>query len=103
MRFAVLSQPIGQRLYAPLLGLCDLSSHLLNHPFELRRELFDLLRAGILARQEDVFIEWHADAFPLSSCSPGAKPFQPLFLGKAPMLAGGEPGPTTRLAVPPKG
>src|SRR5262249_34842881 len=75
MRLPVLAQPIGQGLYAPLLRLCDLASRLLNHAFELRRELFDLLRARVLARQEYVFIERHADAFPRDRpCLPAQSP-----------------------------
>ena len=75
MRLAVLSQPIGKGLQAPLLRLSDLASYLLDHSFELRRELFDLLRAGVLARQEDVFVERHVDVFPFYALS-GAKPLR---------------------------
>src|SRR4029079_8489113 len=64
MRLAVLPQTIGEGLHAPLLGLDDLASHLLENAGELGGKFFDLLGAGILARQEDVFIEGHRYAFP---------------------------------------
>ena len=64
MRLSILVQPIRERFETPLLGFCDLPSHLLDHAFELSREFLDLLRAGVLSRQEDVFIERHGNAFP---------------------------------------
>jgi hypothetical protein len=64
MRLAVLAQPVGQGLYAPLLRLYDLTARLLDDAFELQRKLLDLLRARVLARQEYVLVVRHADAFP---------------------------------------
>src|SRR5271166_426142 len=101
MRLAILPQPIREGFCAPLLGLCDLASHLLDYPFELSRELLDLLRAGVLPRQEDVFIERHGNAFPWSSCSPSAKPFEPVFSGKARKLGRREQGTPNQLVLQP--
>src|SRR5262249_14490194 len=67
MGLAVLAQAVGQRLDAPLLGLGDLAAHLLDDAFELRGQFLDLLRARVWARQENLFVERHADAFPLSA------------------------------------
>ncbi len=71
MRLAVLAQPIGEGLDAPLLELGDLAAHLLDDALELGGQFFDLLRADVLARQEDVFVERHGMPFPGSD---GARP-----------------------------
>src|SRR5262249_37759233 len=75
MRFAVLAQPIGQGFHAPLFGLGDLAAHLLDDGFELGGQVFDLLRARVLARDKDVFIERHGCLSSLGA-PPGAKPFE---------------------------
>src|SRR5262249_51706942 len=77
MRLAVLAQTIGEGLHAPLLGLGDLAPHLFDDGLELGGQFLDLLRAGVLAREEDVFVEWHPMPFPCSLLHPGAKPFEP--------------------------
>ena len=56
MRLAILAQAIGERLHAPLFDLGDLAAHLFDDALELGGQFFDLLRAGVLARQEDVFV-----------------------------------------------
>src|SRR5262249_50582081 len=66
MRLAVLAQTVGEGLHAPLLGLGDLATHLFDDGLELGGQCFDLLRAGVLAREEDVFVEWHPMPFPCS-------------------------------------
>src|SRR5206468_5613214 len=53
VRLAVLAQPIGQRLDAPLFELGDLAAHLLDDALEVGGQLLDLLRARVLAREED--------------------------------------------------
>src|SRR5882724_1362333 len=69
MGLAVLAQPVGERLHAPLLELGDLAAILLDHAFELVGQFLGLLRAQVLARKHDVFIERHAKAFPGCSSS----------------------------------
>src|SRR5215510_913096 len=66
MGLAVLTQTVGEGLHAPLLGLGDLATHLFDDGLELGGQFFDLLRAGVLAREEDVFVEWHPMPFPCS-------------------------------------
>src|SRR5262249_22596423 len=100
----ILAQTIGQGLHAPLLGLGDLAPHLLDDGFELGGQFFDLLRTGVLARQEDVFVEGHADAFPLVSCSsPARSPSSPFGKRSKAQKAGardaGPRGPAARLAA----
>src|SRR6516162_5744304 len=77
MRLAVLAQTVGEGLHAPLLGLGELAAHLLDDGLELGGQFFNLLRAGVLAREEDVFVERHPMPFPCSLLQPGAKPFEP--------------------------
>ncbi len=73
VRLAVLAQPIGEGLDAPLLELGDLAAHLLDDALEMVGQFFDLLRADVLARHEDVFIEGHGMPFPGSNGTrPGA-------------------------------
>ena len=98
MRLAVLPQTIGEGLHAPLLGLDDLASHLLENAGELGGKLFDLLRAGILARQEDVFIEGHRYAFPCVML-PRREALRTLS-GKARMLRRREHGTPDHQALP---
>ena len=76
MRFAVFAQTVGEGFYAPLFGLGDLASHLLDDGFELGGQLFDLLRARVLARDEDVFVERHRCLSLVWRSFPGAKPFE---------------------------
>ena len=66
VRLAVLAQPVGERLDAPLLGLGDLAAHLLDDADELGGQFLDLLRADVLARKEDVFVERHEMPFPFA-------------------------------------
>src|SRR4051812_32641821 len=65
MRLAVLAQPVGEGLDPPLLDFGDLAAHLLDHAFELGGQFLDLLRADVLAREHDVFVKRHANAFPM--------------------------------------
>ena len=59
VRLAVLADAVGEGLHPPIFGLGDLPAHLLDDAFVLRGERFDLLRAGVLAREVDVFVERH--------------------------------------------
>src|SRR5262249_20048239 len=84
VRLAVLAQPVGERLDAPLLELGDLAAHLLDDALEMGGQLLDLLRARVLAREEDVLIEGHGMPFPLL-CPPRRVALRTLS-GKARML-----------------
>src|SRR5256885_8389856 len=68
MRFAVLANAIRQGLDAPVLALRYLAAHLLEDGLVLVGQFVDLLRAEILARKEDVFVQRHGLSF-LSSRS----------------------------------
>src|SRR5262249_24209985 len=81
MRLAVLTQTVGEGLNAPLLGLGDLAPHLFDDGLELGGQFFDLLRAGVLAREEDVFVEWHPMPFPCSLLHPARSPSSPFGKG----------------------
>ena len=100
MRLAVLAQTIGEGLDAPLLGLGDLAPHLLENALELGGKVFDLLRAGILARQEDVFVEGHRYAFPCVMLLPAQSPSSLFGKGSKARKAGtrdaGPSGPAAR-------
>src|SRR5262249_8514126 len=103
MGLAVLAQAVGQRLDAPLLGLGDLAAHLLDDAFELRGQFLDLLSARVLARQENVFVERHADAFPFSHAPPARSPSSPFGKGSKAQKAGTRDarpiGPCRRVAA----
>jgi hypothetical protein len=47
----------------------------------LRGQILGLLRADVLAREIDVFVQWHGVPFLKFRPPPGAKPFEPF--GKA--------------------
>ena len=57
---AVLANPVGEGLDAPIFGLGDLSAHLFDDVFVLRGHFVNLLRRDVLARHVDVFIQRHA-------------------------------------------
>src|SRR5262245_64986333 len=88
MRLAVLTQTVGEGLNAPLLGLGDLAPHLFDDGLELGGQFFDLLRAGVLAREEDVFVEWHPMPFPCSLLHPARSPSSPFGKGSNAQKAG---------------
>src|SRR6516164_7187791 len=99
MRLAVLTQTVGEGLHAPLLGLGDLAPHLFDDGLELGGQFFDLLGAGVLAREEDVFVEWHSMPFPCSLLHPARSPSSPFGKGSNAQKAGtGDAGPS---ALPP--
>ena len=64
VRFAVLANAIGEGLQAPIFVLGDLATHLPDHSGQLRGQFLDLLRAQVLAREVDVFIQRHEMPFP---------------------------------------
>src|SRR6202048_526847 len=80
MRLAIFAHTIGEGLHAPLLHLRDLASHLFDDALELTRELFNLLRAGVLARQKHMFIKRHANVLSLRPTLSSAQ--SPSSLGK---------------------
>ena len=82
-----------------MLGLGDLAAHLLDDALELGGQFLDLLRADVLARKEDVFVERHADAFPCVVARPGAKPFEP-FRERLESSEGGNTGRRAMQALP---
>ena len=102
MRLAGLAQTVGEGLHAPLLGLDDLASHLLENARELGGQVFDLLRARILARQEDVFVEGHRYAFPCVMLLPAQSPSSPFGKGSNAQKAGtrdaGPSGPAAQVS-----
>src|SRR5262249_41059396 len=97
--FAVLANAERKRLDAPVFGVGDeLAAEAFDDALEAGRHLLDLLRAQVLARQIDVFIQWHANASPLLARS-GAKPLVPFGKGskvlrKAGTRDAGPCGPT---------
>src|SRR5262252_3095430 len=99
MCLAVLTQTVGEGLHAPLLGLGDLAPHLLDDGLELGGQFFDLLRAGVLAREEDVFVERHRMPFPCSLLHPARSPSSHFGKGSSAQKAGTrDAGPS---ALPP--
>ncbi len=64
MRFAVLANAICEGLQPPIFVLCDLTTHLPDDSGQLRGQFLDLLRAQVLARKVDVFIQRHEMPFP---------------------------------------
>ena len=66
MRFAVFPDPIGEGLHAPVFILRDLAAQLSDHSGQLRGQFLDLLRAQILAREVDVFVQRHEMPFPVN-------------------------------------
>src|SRR5205085_3754115 len=66
VRLAVLTDAERERLDAPVFRVADkLAAEALDDALEVRRHLLDLLRAQILARQIDVFVQWHGMPFPV--------------------------------------
>src|SRR6202167_6831783 len=63
MCFAVLAEPVGERFYAPIFGLFDRSAEPFDDALQLRGQFLDLLRAGVLARKIDVFVQRHECPF----------------------------------------
>src|SRR5262249_46281539 len=77
----------------------DLAPHLFDDGLELGGQFFDLLRAGVLAREEDVFVEWHPMPFPCSLLHPARSPSSPFGKGSNAQKAGTrDAGPS---ALPP--
>jgi hypothetical protein len=59
VRFAVLVHAVGEGLHAPVFGLGHRAALLRDDGGQLRGQFFNLLRAQILAREVDVFVQWH--------------------------------------------
>src|SRR5687767_15928141 len=74
MGLAVLSDAIGERLHAPVLGLGDLAAHPFDDVFVLIGEFIHLLRAKILARKEYVLVKRHAVPFLFQCNAPAPSP-----------------------------
>src|SRR5581483_8715776 len=70
MRLAVLAQAVGERFDAPRFSLGDGAAEALDDALELRGQFLDLLRAGVLARKIDVFVERHGCPFLKSHSAP---------------------------------
>ena len=64
MRLAVLADAVGEGLQAPILVLGDLAAQLPDDPGQLRGQFLNLLRAQVLARKVDVFVQRHEMPFP---------------------------------------
>src|SRR5205085_3221245 len=63
---AVLADAERERLDAPVFRVADeLAAEALDDALEAGRHLLDLLRAQVLARQIDVFVQWHGMPFPV--------------------------------------
>src|SRR4051812_33734922 len=75
VRLAVLADAERKRLDAPVFRIADeLATEAFDDALECGRHLLDLLRAQILARQIDVFVQWHGNAFPLCVARPAPSP-----------------------------
>src|ERR1700691_507140 len=88
MSFAVLTQPVGERFYAPIFGLFDRTTETFDDALQLCGQFLDLLRRGVLARKIDVFIERHSCPFLNCHARPGAKPLEPFGKGSNALKAG---------------
>src|SRR5947209_11506377 len=81
VRLAVLADAEGEGLDAPIFGVADeLAAEAFDDAFEVGRHLLHLLCAEVLARQIDVFVQWHGMPFPCYRSS-GAKPLVPFGKG----------------------
>ena len=76
VRLAALLDFIGQGLKAPVLALGDLAATFFDEAGVFLGECLDLSVRDVLARQEDMLIEWHA--FSLSFGCPSAPAQSPL-------------------------
>jgi hypothetical protein len=98
MGLTVLSQAIGEGLYAPIFGFGDRSAEPFNDALQLRSQFLHLLRAGVLARKIDVFVERHDALSSIAKLAVGAKPLEPFGKGSNALKAGtpdaGPKGPT---------
>src|SRR4051794_31341383 len=78
MRLAVLLDTERERLDAPIFRRVDqFAAEAFDHRLIGVGHFLDLLRAQVLARQIDVFIQRHAYAFPLSVARPAPSPSCP--------------------------
>ena len=80
VRLAVLPDAVGEGLQPPIFVFGDLATHLSNDTGQLGGQFFDLLRAQVLARKVDVFVQRHeclSLLFKSSVLDPGAKPLEP--------------------------
>ena len=59
VRLAVLANAIGEGLQTPVFILRHFATHLPDDSGQLRGQFLDLLRAQILAREIDVFVQRH--------------------------------------------
>src|SRR5690348_7650520 len=87
VRLAVLADAVGEGLQPPVLVLGDLAAEAADDVGELLGQVLDLLRAQVLARQIDVFVEGHEMPFlGLSPMSSTLAPSPSSPSGKARML-----------------
>jgi hypothetical protein len=101
MRFAIFADAVGQGLQAPIFVFCYFAAHLPDDAGQLGGQFLDLLRAQVLARKVDVFVQRHkclSLLFKSSVLDPGAKPLEPSGKGsnalKAEAQDAGPIGPT---------
>ena len=59
VRLAVLADSVGEGLQSPVLVFGDLATHLPDDAGQLGGQFLDLLRAQVLARKVDVFVQRH--------------------------------------------
>ena len=64
----VLFDPVGEVAQTPELSLDDLATAGFDNPGEILDKLIDLGAGDILARNKDVFVEWHFMRLPLAVC-----------------------------------
>ncbi len=74
VRLAALLDLVGEAFDAPVLALGDLAATLLDEIGEFFGECLDLGVGDVLAREEHMLVESHADSLSFCSCRPGAKP-----------------------------
>ena len=80
MRFAVLLDPVGERLDAPIFHLADGAAAGLDHGFQELGQGFHLLGGHVLAREIHMLIESHARCLSVRSDTLARSPPSP---GKA--------------------
>src|SRR3954469_18506728 len=74
MRLAFLVHAVGEGGHPPILGLGALAAETFDDAGHLRSQLFDLLRARVLAREKNMLIESHGSPFLMLAHRPASSP-----------------------------
>jgi hypothetical protein len=81
VRFAIFADAVCEGLQTPIFVFRHFTAHLPDDAGQLGCQFLDLLRAQVLARKVDVFVQRHeclSLVFKSSVLDPGAKPLEPL-------------------------